>query len=139
MKRWERATVKRPEKEWRELAKAVERVHRVDASIDHTLNELRRVSQRQLVTTGAALGLGVAALATLTTGKKSHDGRPPARASARRPIVSGLLATVAPWAFDVAFRHLSSRPTRAAVETARDLLETDSPNQLKPASKGDPQ
>ena len=58
--------MKRPEADWRELARAVDRVRRVDASIDQTLHELRRVSQRQLVTTGAALGLGVAALATLT-------------------------------------------------------------------------
>jgi len=120
--------MKRPEADWRELAKAVDRVHRVDASIDHTLNELRRVSQRQLVTTGAALGLGVAALATLTaTGRKSHDQRPPVRASSRRPIVGGLLATLAPWAFDAAIRHLSSRPTRAAVKTARDGSKLTAP------------
>lgn len=132
--------MKRPEADWRELAKAVDRVHRVDASIDHTLNELRRVSHRQLVTTGAALGLGVAALATLTaTGRKSHDGPRPDRASSRRPIVSGLLATLAPWAFDAAVRHLSSRPARAAVETARDRLDTNRPNYLKPAIQGDPQ
>ena len=132
--------MKRPEADWRELAKAVDRVHRVDAGIDHTLNELRPVSQRQLVTTGAALGLGVAALATLTsTGSKSRDGRPPVRASARRPIVGGLLATLAPWAFDFAIRHLSSRPANSTALSARNRLETDPRSHLKPATQGDPQ
>ena len=132
--------MKRPEVDWRELAKAVERVHRVDASIDHTWRELRRVSQRQLVTTGAAVSLGVAALATLAgTGKKPRDGRDPVRTSSRRPIVGGLLATLAPWAFDVAFRYLSARPTTAGSESARNRLEKDPRNQLKPAIQGDPQ
>ena len=113
--------MKQHEADLRELAKAVDRVHRVDASIDDTWHELRRVSQRQLVTTGAALGLGVAALATLTaTGSKSRDGLPPVKVSPRRPIVGGLLATLAPWMFDVAFRHLSSRSTKAAEDSARN-------------------
>ena len=132
--------MKRPEADWRELARAVDRVHRVDASIDLTLHELRRVSQRQLVTTGAALGLGVAALATLTaTGSKSRDERPPVRASSRRPIVGGLLATLAPWAFDVAVRHLSSRAATSTALSARNRFETDPRSQLKPAIQGDPE
>lgn len=131
--------MKQPETDLRELAKAVDRVHRVDASIDHTWHELRRVSQRQLVTTGAAVGLGVAALATLAgTGKKPRDGRDPIRASSRRPIVGGLLATLAPWMFDVAFRHLSTRAAIAAADSARDRPETESRNSLQPALQGDP-
>jgi hypothetical protein len=132
--------MKRLEADWRELAKAVERVHRVDASIDLTLHELRRVSQRQLVTTGAALGLGVAALATLSAmGKKTRAERHPLSASSQRPIVSGVLATLAPWAFDFAVRHLSSRNTRVALESARNRFESDRRNQLKPAIQGDPE
>lgn len=132
--------MKRPESDWRELARAVDRVRRVDASIDQTLHELRRVSQRQLVTTGAALGLGVAALATLSaTSSKSRNGRPPVRASARRPIVGGLLATLAPWAFDVAIRHLSSRPATSTAPGVRDRLEANPRSHLKPATQGDTQ
>lgn len=131
--------MKRPEADWHELARAVDRVRRIDASIDRTLHELRRVSQRQLVTTGAALGLGVAALATLTgTGKSTHEGQPPVRASARRPIVGGLLASLVPWMFDVAIRSLSSRPTRAP-DSARNRLDTERRNSLQPAIQGDPQ
>ena len=126
--------MKRIEADCRELAKAVERVHRVDASIDLTLHELRRASQRQLVAAGAALGRGVAALATLSAmGKKTRTEQHPVSASSQRPIVSGMLATLAPRAFDVAVRHLSSRNTRAAVESARNRFETDRRNQLKPA------
>jgi hypothetical protein len=132
--------MKRPETDWRELARAVDRVRRVDASIDQTLHELRRVSQRQLATTGAALGLGVAALATLrATGKRNRDGRAPDRASVRRPIAGGLFAALAPWAFDVAIRHLSSRPATSTSLSARDRLETDSLSHLKPATQGDRQ
>ena len=132
--------MKRPEADWRELARAVDRVRRVDASIDQTLHELRRVSQRQLATTGAALGLGVAALATLTaTGSKSRDGRPPVRTSAGRPIVGGLFATLAPWVFDVAIQRLSSRRRTSTAPSARNRLETDPRGHLKPASQGDPQ
>ena len=132
--------MKRPESDWRELARAVDRVRRVDASVDQTLHELRRMSQRQLVTTGAALGLGVAALATLSaTSSKSRNGRPPVRASARRPIVGGLLATLAPWAFDLAIRHLSPRPATSTALSARNRLETDPRGHLKPATQGDPQ
>jgi uncharacterized membrane protein YbhN (UPF0104 family) len=131
--------MKRPEADWRELARAVDRVRRVDASVERTLHELRRVSRRQLVTTGAALGLGVAALATLTTtGKKTHDGRPPVKASSRRPIVGGLLATLAPWMLDAAVRSLSLRPARAAV-SARDRLDTERRNSRQPSSQGEPQ
>jgi len=132
--------MKRPEADRRELAKAVDRVHRVDASIDVTLHELRRVSQRQLVATSAALGLGVAALATLSgIGKTTRGDRHPVRASSRRPIVSGVLATLAPWAFDLAFRHFSPRPTRAAGESARNRFETDRRNEPNPATQGDPE
>jgi hypothetical protein len=140
MKRWERATMKKPEADLRELARAVDRVHRVDASIDHAWHELRRVSQRQLFTTGAAVGLGVAALATLAgKGKKTGDGRDPDRASSRRPIVGGLLATLSPWMVDVAFRYLSSRPTRAAADSARNRPETERRHSLQPVTQGDPQ
>jgi hypothetical protein len=132
--------MKRPEADWRELAKAVERVHRVDASIDHTLHELQRVSQRQLVATSAALGLGVAALATLTAaGSRTREGRHPVKASPRRPLVGGLLATLAPWALDMAIRHLSSRPASATAKGARSRLGTDHRNPLKPATQGAPQ
>ena len=132
--------MKRPEADWRELARAVDRVRRVDASIDQTLHELRRVSQRQLVTTGAALGLGVAALATLrATGKRNHDGRPPVRAPSLRPTVGGLFATLAPWVFDVAIQRLSSRRRTSTAPSARNRLETDPRGHLKPASQGDPQ
>jgi hypothetical protein len=132
--------MKRPEADWRELARAVDRVRRVDASIDETLHELRRVSQRQLVTTGAAMGLGVAALATLrATGKRNHDGRPPVRAPSLRPTVGGLFATLAPWAFDLAIRHLSPRPATSTALSARNRLETDPRSYLKPATQGDPQ
>jgi hypothetical protein len=125
--------MKQPEADWRELAMAVDRVHRVDASIDHTLHELRRVSQRQLVTTGAALGLGVAALATLrAAGSRST------RTSGRRPMVGALLATLAPWAVDVAFRYLSSRSARGAPRSASQPVAAERRNSLPTATQGDP-
>ena len=132
--------MKRPESDWRELAKAVDRVRRVDAGIDQTFHELRQTSQRQLIATSAALGLGVAAIATLTAaGKKSRDGRQPVRASSRPSLLGGLLATLAPWAFDAAVRRLSSRPAGATAESARNRFESDRRDQLKPATEGDPQ
>jgi hypothetical protein len=130
----------RTEADWRELAKAVERVHRVDAGIDRAVRELRRSSQRHLVTTCAALGLGVAAIATLTaTVRKASDRRHPVKVPPQRSIVDGLVATLTPWAFSAALRHRPSRPARPSAESARDRSETDQRNHLKPVNEGDPQ
>jgi hypothetical protein len=132
--------MKRPEADWRELAKAVDRVRRVDAGIDQAVHELRQTSQRQLIATSAALGLGLAAIATLTAaGKKSRDGRPPVRASTRHSILGGLVVTLAPWAFDAAVRRLSSRPAGATAGSARNRSGSDHRDQMKLATEGDPQ
>jgi hypothetical protein len=132
--------MKRPEADWRELAKAVDRVHRVDAGIDQAFHELRQTSQRQLIATSAALGLGVAAIATLTAaGKRSRDRRQSVKASSRPSVLGGLLATLAPWAFDAAVRRLSSRPAGTTIESVRNRSGSDGRDQLKPVSEGDPQ
>lgn len=130
----------RPEADWRELAKAVDRVRRVDAGIDQAFHELRQTSQRQLIATSAALGLGVAAIATMTAaGKRSRDGRQPVKASSRPSVLAGLLVTLAPWAFDAAVRRLSSRSSGATEESARNRSGSDHRDQRKLATEGDPQ
>ena len=50
-----------------------------------------------------------------------------------------LLATLAPWAFDFAIRHLPSRPATSTALSARDRLETNPRSHSKPATQGDPQ
>jgi len=130
----------RTEADWRELAKAVERVHRVDAGIDRAVRELRRTSRRHLVATCAAVGLGIAAIATLTaTAKRAGDRRQQANVAPRRSMVDSLIATLTPWAFSAALGQRASRSAGTTAPIERKRSGTDHQHDLRPVNEGDPQ
>jgi hypothetical protein len=88
----------------RELERAVARVHRADVRAASALHALQTTSKRNLVATGAALGLGMLALGALTR-RRPRTAVHPASVVAR----TGWLAAFVPVVVDLALRGLAAR------------------------------